>query len=528
MSAAGDTADAVVIGSGPNGLVAAITLARKGWAVTVIERDEHPGGAVRTEALTAPGFLHDTFSGFYGLLHASPVFDRLELGRRIEWAQFDTPVAAAVSPERAASIHRDPSRTIEELGADGEAWGELLAWWEKAGRRFFQLTLAPIGAIRPALRFARAVGIRGALPTARRLIAPISEVAADTFASEEARALLASGITHSDVSAEAAGSTPFALILAMLAQTSGMPVPVGGAGVITDALVAALTDAGGVIRTGDAATRVAVARGRALAVETANGAVVRARHAVLADTGPLALCRDLVGEEHFPAPFLDGLRRFRYGTGIFKMDIALDGITPWLLEQLRATGVVHVVGTVDDMARAHFEASHGALPARPSLVVGQQTVADPSRAPAGKHTLWIETHVPAHPPGGWERAREPFSERVFDLIEQHAPGFRDRIVGTAVHTPADLESRNPNLVGGDLGGGSAALHQQLVFRPVPGWFRYRTPVKGLYLCSASTHPGGGVHGMSGLNAAKRALRDARRPAGVLRTAGSARRAPRPA
>lgn len=531
-----DTTDAVVIGSGPNGLVAAIQLARKGWDVTVLERAPVAGGAVRTEALTVPGYLHDTYSAFYGLLHATPVFRELGLGERMRWAHFDTPVAVATDPRTAAFIHREVERTAKELPSpDGEAWASFTAWWNRIGVRFFETTLAPIPPVRTGLRFLRAAGIRGAIDTTRTMLAPIDALSQELFANEATRALFAAGVSHTDLSIDAPGSTPLGVFLAMLGQAHGFPVPVGGAGKLTDALVALLDEAGGTVRTGDAVVRVVVERGRAIAVETAGGSVVRARHAVIADTGPLALFRELVGEDRLPKRFLDGLRRFRYGTGVFKVDVALDGPAPWLVDGLGSTGVVHLTGTLDDMARASYEARRGALPARPMLIVGQQSVADPTRAPAGAQTLWIETHVPPHPRAdgagehavnGWPSAREPFLERALALLEEHAPGARERIAGIAVRTPDDLQAENPNLVGGDVNGGSAALDQQLIFRPVPGWFRYRTPIKGLYLCSASTHPGGGVHGMGGHNCARRVLRDSHRPTGIFRTASGARRTPR--
>ena len=325
---------------------------------------------------------------------------------------------------------------------------------------------------------------------------------------------MAAGISHTDLAVDATGSTPPALILVMLAQQLGMPVPVGGAGRLAEALVAVVEEAGGTVRVNAEVTRVVVERGRATAVVTADGTTVAARRAVLADTGPAHLCSRLVGEEHLPPAYLAQLRRFRYGTGIFKLDVALDGPVPWQAEGLDACGVVHVVGDLDTMARSAFEARRGLLPAEPLLVVGQQSVADPTRAPAGGHTLWVETHVPPVPvgdgaglvrAGAWPQVCDAFLDRVLERLERHAPGMRDRIVGTAVRTPPDLEAENPNLVGGDLGAGSVAIDQQLVFRPVAGWFRYDTPVKGLYLCSASAHPGGGVHGMVGRNCAQRVL-----------------------
>ena len=302
-----------------------------------------------------------------------------------------------------------------------------------------------------------------------------------------------------------------AIFLAMAAQQLGMPVPVGGAGRLAAALAATVTDAGGVVRTSTEVTRAVVERNRVVGVETGDGATLRAGRAVLADIGPRALFHGLVSPDLLPARFLAGLRRFRYGTGVFKVDLALDGPAPWAAPGLADTGVVHLTGDLDAMAVAAHEARRGIVPARPMLIVGQQTVADPSRAPAGGHTLWIETHVPPEPrAGSWASSRDAFFDVVMARLEDHAPGLGARVVGTAVRTPADLERENPNLVGGDLGAGSSALDQQLVFRPVPGWFRYATPVKGLYLCSASTHPGGGVHGMAGRNCARRVLSDRRR------------------
>jgi phytoene dehydrogenase-like protein len=330
--------------------------------------------------------------------------------------------------------------------------------------------------------------------------------------------LLACGITHSDVGVDMAASVPPALILAVASQRHNMPVPVGGAGRLAEALVGAVEEAGGKVFTGAEVTRVVAEGNRTVAVETAEGHTVRARRAVLADTGPRRLFVDLVSGAAVPPSFLDGIRRFRYGSGIFKLDVALDGPVRWAAAGLERCGVVHVSGDVDAMARAAAQVRDRVFPAEPALITGQQTVADPSRAPAGGHTLWVETHVPPAPRGdargeigarSWADAAEPFCERVLDRLERHAPGLRSRIVATAVRTPPDLEAANPNLVDGDLGGGSNVLSQQLVFRPVPGWFRYATPVRGLYLCSASAHPGGGVHGMVGRNCARRVLSDAR-------------------
>jgi phytoene dehydrogenase-like protein len=510
-----DTVDAVVIGSGPNGLVAATTLARRGWVVAVLERGAAAGGAVQSAELTVAGYVHDPYSAFYGLLHASPVFTELGLDRAVDWAWAPAPVAAAVGPEDAAVVHGDPDDTARALakehGPDGDAWRELWQWWETLGTRFLELMLGPVGAPRPALAFAWAARRDGVFAVARTLLQPLEVLAAERFHEAAAQALVSAGASHFDVGIDQPGSVPAPLILAMTAQRFGMPVPVGGAGRLAAAMVDTAADAGASVRTGVEVTRVVLESGRAVAVEGADGTVLRVRRAVLADTGPVALFGRLVDEDAVPPQYLQGIRRFRYGTGVFKLDLALDGAVPWMAPELSSCAVVHLTGDLRAMAHASHQARHGELPGRPVLVVGQQSVADPSRAPAGGHTLWIETHVPGAPlDGPWTGLRDRFTDVVLDLVEAHAPGFRGRVVASAVRTPADLAAENPNLVGGDLGAGSNALDQQLVFRPVPGWFRYATPVRGLYLCSASAHPGGGVHGMGGRNAARRVLADHRR------------------
>ena len=503
---AADQADAVVIGSGPNGLVAAATLARAGWSVTVLEGNDVAGGAVASQAMTVPGYIHDPYSAFYGMLHASPVFTELGLDRRVEWARFDAPVAAAVTPEHAAVCFADVDRTAKALAEfaprDADAWRDLVAWWDKVGQHFLRMMLSPIGKLGPALRVGRAAKIRGGLELAQMMLAPVDVLAAQRFASAEAQALVCAGASHADVSTASAGSTPGALILALVAQTKNMPVPIGGAGKLAEALAAAATEAGASIVTGAKVARVAIRNGRAQGVETSDGRAFSARRAVIADTNARKLFGELVHEDELPAEFVSRLSWFRSGSGMFKLDLALDAPATWIADGLGSTGVVHVVGTPGDMARAYGEIEAGILPTEPLLVVGQQSIADPSRG----HTLWVETHVPSRPRAGtWAECRDRFAERVLDRLEAFAPGLRSHIVGTAINTPPDLEAHNPNLVDGDLGGGTMALQQQLVFRPVRGWFRYTTPVKGLYLCSASAHPGGGVHGMAGRNCAHRVL-----------------------
>lgn len=517
--------DAVVIGSGPNGLAAAAVLAEAGWDVAVVERSDVTGGAIRSEERTVPGFVHDTFSAFYGVLHSSPLFERMGLAERVEWAHFDRPVAAVVEPGRVAVCHLDPAETAAGLGpaADQQAWADLWNWWDaRGGRDLYRMVTGPLGPTGPVLDLVRTAGLGGAMAAAPMMLRPVADEARRRFTSEEARVLFASGVTHADVAADRRGSTPAALFLAMVGQEWGMPVPVGGAGWLAAALVEGVTEMGAQVTTGTGDARVELdADGRATTVVTESGDRFTARRAVLADTGPGRLTSQLVGDRHFPRLWRRGVRRFRYGTGMFRLDVALDGPAPWSDGELGDVGVVHLTGDLDAITLASRQANDGALPSCPTMIVGQQSVADPSRAPAGGHTLWIETHVPPHPSsdagdgavavqGRWDaNVVDAFTERLLDRVEHHAPGFRQRIRGLSPLPPTALEAANPNLVGGDVAGGATTLDQMTVFRPVFPWFRYATPIEGLYLCSASTHPGGGVHGLCGLHAARRVLADHR-------------------
>lgn len=500
--------DAVVIGSGPNGLVAATLLARAGWSVELLERSDVAGGAVGSDT-TERGYVHDWGSAFYGVLHASPVLRELGLDRRLGWAHTGTPVGA-VWDGGAAVMHRSADRTADGLGVDGAAWRDLVSWWHRLGETLFGAMLGPVGSPLPLLRTAaRLHGPREGLQTARMLLEPVEAWVAQQFATPQARMLFASNATHADVAVDAAGSTPPAMLLAMAAQVHGMPVPVGGARRLAEAMVEAAQEAGVVVRTGVDVTRVVVRGGRAVGVLTRDGEGIAVRRAVVADVAPGILARDLVGEEHLPGEWLASLRRHRYTSGYFRLDLDLDRPAPWADERLRDSVVVHVTGDLDELAMSQAEVRRERLPAQPQLILGQQDRADPTRVPDGAASLWVECHCPARPVGegpGWEAA---FAERMLDRLERHAPGLRGSVVATTVTPPLGLQDRDPNLVGGDVGGGSAAPDQLLVFRPVAGWSPYALPVAGLWMCGAASHPGGGVHGMCGRNAARAVLRRSR-------------------
>ena len=499
-----------MIGAGPNGLVAATLLARAGWSVEVLERRAVAGGAVGSET-SDRGYVHDWGSAFYGVLHTSPVLRELELDRRVPWAHTGTPVSAVWDPQRpGAVLRRTVDATADGLGEDAQAWRALVDWWHRLGEPLFTAMLGPVGAPLPLLRtLRRLTGVREGLQTARLLLEPVEAYVTQQFRTDAARLLLAANGTHGDVGIDAAGSTPPALLLAMAAQVHGMPVPVGGASRLAQGLVEAAEQAGAVVRTGVDVTRVVVRGGRAVGVVTADGTGVAVRRAVVADVAPTALARDLVGESHLPGEWLASLRRHRYTSGYFRLDVDLDRPAPWSDARLADSVVVHVTGDLDEIATSQAQVRRRRLPTVPQLIVGQQDRADPSRVPPGAAALWVECHCPAAPVDAPDDWAEVFAERVLDRLEAYAPGLREHVVDTTTLTPLALQERDPNLVGGDVGGGSASPDQLLLFRPVAGWSSYALPVRGLWMCGAASHPGGGVHGLCGRNAAQAVLRSER-------------------
>ncbi len=517
--------DAVVIGAGPNGLVAANRLVDAGWDVVVLEANAVPGGAVRTAEVTAPGFRNDLFSAFYPLGVASPPLADLRLERHgLEWRRAPLVVAHPTPGGPTAVLSTDGSETEASLdrfaSGDGDGWRRLYGLWEDAGDRLLEALLRPFPPVVPGARLAAALGPSRALAFGRLALLDVRRLAAEEFRGEGGGLLLAGCALHTDLSPESTGGALFGLLLCGLGQQRGFPVPAGGAQSLIDALVRRLVERGGRIECGVRATRVDVRSGRAVGVTAADGTTYDARRAVLADVGAPALYTSLVAAEHLPATVLADMRRFQYGSGTVKVDWALDGPIPWLDPEVNRAGTVHVADSLDDLSAMSSQLTRGLLPADPFLVMGQMTTADPSRSPAGTEAAWAYAHVPREVKGDaggdglvgtWdEEETARFVARMEQRIERLAPGFGERILARHVFTPPGFEAANANLVGGEINGGTAQLHQQLIFRPVPGLGRPETPIDRLYLASASAHPGGGVHGACGANAAAAALgRDAR-------------------
>jgi phytoene dehydrogenase-like protein len=503
--------DIIVIGSGPNGLVAAVLLARRGFSVLVVEANpRRPGGALGSEEATLPGFIHDVGAGFFPFGRTSPAFTELGLDTAVEWrnAHFESCHPAADGSY--ACIARDPELSADHFGdpRDGQVWGRFARWHASVERELLRALLLPFPAVRPLLR----LGLFNALRLLRVFSSSGRSLASRLFRSEAARRVLPSLALHVDVGPDDRFGAGLGWLLGMTATTGGYAVPRGGAQSITNALVTLLERQGGRLRLGARVARVIVADGRARAVRLATGEEIPAARAIVADTGAPSLLLDLVGTEHLPSRVVRRMQRFEYGWGTFKVDWALSAPVPWAVDAARASAVVHAGDSLDDLSRFTTEVRSGKLPERPYLVIGQQSLADPARAPRNQHTLYCYSRVPTRPDpsaedGGWLDARQRFADRVEARIQELAPGFRERILARRVHAPPDLEAMDANLVGGDLGGGSNAWNRQLMFRPVFPYFRYRMPVAGLYLCSSYAHPGAGVHGMCGYDAALIAARD---------------------
>ncbi|SPE38824.1 Protein p49 [Candidatus Sulfopaludibacter sp. SbA3] len=459
--AVSDQSRAVVIGSGPNGLAAAILLARAGVVVTVHEAAAEIGGGTRTEELTLPGYRHDVCSAIHPMAASSPCFERFPLAQfGLEWIHSDAPLAHPLDDGSAVMLERSIDATAAGLGSDGAAWRALIGPLAEHWSELRQDVLAPLGVPRHPLRMAN-FGLH-ALRSARGL-------AESQFRGERARALFAGIGAHSVLPLEAMPSAAIALVLGAAGHAVGWPVPRGGSQSIAGALAGYLRSLGGEIRTNSR-------------MDSLPGVPI-----VMCDVGPRQFLK-LAGHR-LPAAYRESLARYRYGPGVFKLDLALDGPIPWRAAECARAATVHLGGTLAEIAQ--WESTHTG---RPFVLLAQQSLFDPTRAPAGKHTAWAYCHVP-------NGSTEDFADAIEQQIERFAPGFRARILARHVLTPAKLEARNANLVGGDIGGGSMELGQTFLR---PNWHRYRTPLPGVYFCSSSTPPGGGVHGMCGYHAVKRA------------------------
>ena len=474
--------DAVVVGSGPNGLAAAVALAQAGHSVCVFEAKETIGGGARSMALTLPGFLHDICSAIHPLGMGSPFMRTLPLEQYgVSWIQPPMPLAHPLDDGSAVLLARSIEETAETLSCceDARAYRQimtpLVADWPMLAEAF-------LGPLRPqSMRHPLALSRFGlkALRSARGL-------ARQLFRGERTRALFAGLSAHSMLPMEQPPSAAFGLMLAIAGHALGWPIPRGGSQQIVEALAAYLRSLGGEIVTG---------------VEVKNLRQLPTSHVVLCDITPRQLVR--IAGEQLPESYQRALLRYRYGPGAFKIDYALDGPIPWKAPECLLAGTVHLGWSLEEIALSERQIWHGEPPTRPYVLIAQQSLFDPTRAPQGKQTVWAYCHVP-------NGCTFDMKERIEEQIERFAPGFRERILARHVTTPAQLEAYNANYIGGDINGGASDL-LQLFTRPLPRIVPYSTPNERIYICSSSTPPGGGVHGMCGYYAAQAALRYLRKP-----------------
>jgi phytoene dehydrogenase-like protein len=528
--------DAIAIGAGHNALVAANLLAERGWNVLVLEAEDAPGGAVKSGAITEPGFTSDLFSAFYPLAAASPAIRSLELERHgLRWRRSPLAVAHPQPDGACAAISSDldeSAASVERFApGDGDRWREFYDYWRQAGEPFLDALLRPFPPLRGGARLAASLGPGGLLRFLRFSLVPVRTLAEERFRGDGAAWLLAGNALHADFTPEANGSGLFGWVLCGLGQQHGFPAPEGGAGQLTAALVARLRAHGGRLECGVRVDRVLVRRGVAVGVRTRDGREITAGRAVLAGTVAPVLYRDLVGFEHLPSGLVSDLQRFQRDSSTVKVDWSLDAPIPWVADDARRAGTIHVADGVDGLTRTTSQLARGLIPDQPFLVMGQYSMVDETRQPPGKETAWAYTHVPQRVKGDaggdelggrWdEREAERFADRVEAEIERRAPGFRALVRARHVFTPPMLEAANANLLGGGVNQGTAQIHQQLVFRPTPGLGRAETPIGNLFLAGASVHPGGGVHGAAGANAARAAMRPTRLVARGVATARAA-------
>ena len=523
--------DAIVIGGGHNGLVAAIKLARAGCSVLVLEQAERLGGAVMSAEITLPGFVHDLYSTNQNTFRGGQVYRELgpELERHgLRYASTDKPFANAFPGGRALKVYQHPDRTLAGLRdhdpGDAAGWQELQGLFDRFSPTILELygsTLPSAKAVKAIGRALRRLGTRDALRLAQLLLSSTRELGDVYMSSPEAKVLLATWGMHPDFGPDVSAGAMFPFVEVFSDAAVGMSIVEGGASRMIDALAAVLADYGGEIRTGAAVRRIVTDGSRATGVEVASGERIGASRAVVASVTPSALYNGMLDGTAVPQAVRTAAARYRFGPGTMMIHLALRAPPSWAAGgDLGEFAYVHIAPYVSDLAETYTAAVNGLLPKSPLLVVGQSSAVDPTRAPQGQAVLWIQVRAqPAEIRGDaagditardWADAAEPYADRVIAKLSEYAPGIEDLILKRVVLTPRDLEAHDPNLVGGDSVAGSHHLTQNFIFRPIAGYSNYRTPIDGLFMTGAATWPGGGVTGVPGHLAADAVLSGKRR------------------
>ncbi len=509
--------DAIIIGAGHNGLAAGVILAKAGWKVLILERNEQPGGAVQTAEVTLPGFRHDLFAANLSLFAGSPFFQEFGSQLReygLEFVQAPKPFGSVFERGGFIGVSTDLEETVASIGRfsppDALAWQSLYEEFQRSAAFLFPLLSVPMPSFalaRGLWKGMRKLGRRWPSDLLRLLLQSPREFLQEHFESPQVQAMCAAWGMHLDFPPAMAGGALFPYLESMASQMNGMALGKGGADSMIQALVLLFESLGGELCCSSPVRRIQISADGASGVEIEEGRSIGCRRAVIANLVPTVLA-GLIPGQGLSESERHRIGRYRYGPATMMVHLALSGLPDWEAGgQVQDFAYVHIGNSLQEMDRVYSEAISGRLPERPMLVVGQPTAVDPARAPNGNHILWIQVRaLPAAIAGDaagkieardWESARKPYAERVLDRLESFAPGLRSKILSRCVLSPTDLQTHNPNLVGGDSLGGSHHLHQNYLLRPFPGWSRYRTPVRRLYMCGASTWPGAGVGAGSG-------------------------------
>jgi len=515
--------DAIVIGAGHNGLAAAVHLATRGWKIAVVEQAAEPGGAVKTREVTLPGFRHDLLAMNLSLFAGSPFFASYKdalFKHGLGLAGASDCFATAFPDGSWLGVSRDLAATTRRIAAqsvrDAESWTSMAEAFAKDAPHILALFASPMPSFALARTLWKAWRARGTTwlgDLARLVLASPRGFLDGHFESDKLKVMMSAWGMHLDFSPDIAGGALFPFLESMANQTFGMVLGRGGADRMIKALTACFTALGGELMLSRAVERIETREGRAGGVRLADGEALEARRAVIANVHPRLVFGKLLAGEPRRCAFDRRIAAFRAGPGTMMIHLALSDLPAWSAsEELRRFAYVHLAPSFEAMGAAYAQAMAGLLPREPVLIVGQPTAVDPSRAPPGKHVLWVQVRVlPGVIRGDaagvitaacWDEAKEAYADRVIALVERYAPGLTARILGRAVLSPLDLERENPNLIGGDSLSGSHHLDQNFIFRPAFGWSRYKTPVRGLYMIGASTWPGAGVGAGSGFMLAK--------------------------
>jgi phytoene dehydrogenase-like protein len=510
--------DAVVVGAGHNGLAAAIHLASKGWKVLVVEGNSEPGGAVKTREVTLPGFRHDLCAMNLSMFAGSAFFATYKqelLANGLGFAPAADCFASVFRDGTYLGVSTDLEKTVAGIAAlspgDAVAWRAMLSEFGTDAPHIFGLLGSPMPSFAAAKVLWKAWREKGSgwlYDTARLLFASPRDFLDARFRNAKLKAMMGAWGLHLDFAPDIAGGALFPYLESMANQAFGMVIGQGGADTIVKAMTGVLKDKGGELLLGTSVDRIVTSGGKATGVILADGRRIDATRAVIANVNPKNLFGKMLDPDPKRVDFDRKIDGFRAGPGTMMIHLALDGLPDWTAgEALKTFAYVHIAPDFEMMSKVYAEAAGGLLPVEPALVVGQPTAIDPSRAPEGKHVLWVQVRVlPAEFEGdaageimapSWDEAKEAYAERVLDIIERYAPGLRGKILGRSVFSPVDLERENPNLIGGDNLSGSHHLDQNFLFRPVAGYSRYKTPVGSLYICGASTWPGAGTGAGSG-------------------------------